>query len=79
MTLFPYREKPSEKHRDGKQVSSLLATTRIEGRLACTATVRAFRESQAMGIAALNEQGCNSREVVLTAARLKPTFCNLTF
>lgn len=28
---------------------------------------------------ALNEQGCNSREVVLTAARLKPTFCNLTF
>ena len=32
MTLFPYREKPSEKHRDGKQVSSLRATTRIEGR-----------------------------------------------
>ena len=32
-----------------------------------------------MGKAALNEQGCNSREVVLTAARLKPTFCNLTF
>ena len=31
-TLFPYREKPSEKHRDGKQVSSLRATTRIEGR-----------------------------------------------
>ena len=29
---FPYREKPSEKHRDGKQVSSLRATTRIEGR-----------------------------------------------
>ena len=44
-----------------------------------TATVRAFRASQAMGKAALNEQGCNSREVVLTAARLKPTFCNLTF
>lgn len=32
MTLFLYREKPSEKHRDGKQVSSLRATTRIEGR-----------------------------------------------
>ncbi len=32
MTLFPYREKPSEKHHDGKQVSSLRATTRIEGR-----------------------------------------------
>ena len=32
MTLFPYREQPSEKHRDGKQVSSLQATTRIEGR-----------------------------------------------
>lgn len=30
--LFLYREKPSEKHRDGKQVSSLRATTRIEGR-----------------------------------------------
>ena len=79
MTLFLYREKPSEKHRDGKQVSSLRATTRIEGRQAFTATVRAFRASQAMGKAALNEQGCNSREVVLTAARLKPTFCNLTF
>ena len=26
-----------------------------------------------MGKAALNVQGCNSREVVLTAARLKPT------
>ena len=25
MTLFLYREKPSEKHRDGKQVSSLRA------------------------------------------------------
>ena len=46
---------------------------------AFTSTVRAFRASQAMGKAALNEQGCNSREVVLTAARLKPTFCNLTF
>jgi len=32
MTLFLYREKPSEKHCDGKQVSSLRATTRIEGR-----------------------------------------------
>lgn len=30
--VFLYREKPSEKHRDGKQVSSLRATTRIEGR-----------------------------------------------
>ena len=51
----------------------------INGGKAFTATVRAFRASQAMGKAALNEQGCNSREVVLTAARLKPTFCNLTF
>ncbi len=29
---FPYWRKPSEKHHDGKQVSSLRATTRIEGR-----------------------------------------------
>ena len=56
-----------------------MAVFRVERNKAFTATVRAFRASQAMGKAALNEQGCNSREVVLTAARLKPTFCNLTF
>lgn len=57
MTLFSYGEKTSDQHRDGKQVSGLRATTRIEGRQAFTATVRAFRASQAMGKAALIEQG----------------------
>ena len=57
MTLFLYREKPSEKHRDGKQVSSLRATTRIEGRQAFIAIVRALKASQALGKAALAGRG----------------------
>lgn len=49
------------------------------GLLSALAAVLISKVSKRMGKAALNEQGCNSREVVLTAARLKPTFCNLTF
>ena len=57
MTLFPYGEKPSDHHRAGKQVQQLAGDDVQAGRYSLIAIVRALKASQALGKAALIEQG----------------------
>ena len=57
MTLFPYGEKPSDNYRAAKYGQQLMGDDIQAGRYSLIAIVRALKASQALGKAALNEQG----------------------